>query len=145
MEPRIAAVEINLNGFGGRYYISFDSFAPRTVLGDGSTEYYQTVFRHLLEEFKTLLDFDDGVLNIFSGGGRFYVGSCSVLLLKHRNHFADLTTGRHVQGNEFCSSALFGSQRFQCSSQAKSLEGCPFDTQIAVPRIDRRATPQWNR
>jgi hypothetical protein len=134
-----------LNGLGGRYYISFDSFASRTVLRDGSAEDYQTVFRHLLEEFETLRDFDDGVLNIFSSGGRFYVGSCSVLLLKHRNHFADLTTRRHIKGNKFCSSAFLGRQRFQCSFQTKSLEGCPFGTQIAVPRLDRRATPQWNR
>ena len=107
MESRIAAVEINLNGLGGMYYISFDSFASRTVLGDGSAEDYQTVFRHLLEEFETLLDFDDGVLNIFSGNVRFYVGGCSVLLLKHGNYLADLTTRRHIKGNKFCSSALF--------------------------------------
>ncbi len=142
MESRIAAVEINLNGLGGMYYISFDSFASRTILGDGSAEDYQTVFRHLLEEFETLLDFDDGVLNIFSGNVRFYVGGCSILLLKHGNHFADLTTRRHVEGDKFCSSALFGRQRFQCSFQAKSLEGCSFGTQIVVPRLDRRATPQ---
>ena len=83
MESRIASVEINLNGFGWSDHISFDSFAPRTVLGDGSAEDYQTVFRHLFEEFETLLDFDDGVLNIFSSGGRFYVGRCPVLLFKH--------------------------------------------------------------
>ena len=116
MESRIAAIEIDLNRLRGRYYISFDSFAPRTILGDGSAEDYQTVFRHLLEEFETLRDFDDGVLNIFSGGGRFYVGSCSILLLKHGNYFADLTTRRHIKGNKFCSSALFGRQRFQCFS-----------------------------
>ena len=115
MESRIAAVEINLNGFRGMYYISFDSFASGTILGNGSAEDYQAVFRYLLEEFDALSNFGDGVLNIFSGGVRFYVGCCSVLLLKHGDYFADLTTRRHIEGNKFCSSAFLGRQRFQCS------------------------------
>jgi len=145
VESRIASVEINLNRLGRSDHISFDSFAPRTVLGNSSTEDHQTVFRHRLEESDALRDFDNGILNIFSGGGRFYVGSCSVLLFEHRDYFADLTPRRNIKGNEFCPSTLFGCQRLQCSSKTKSLEGRSFGTQIAFPRLDRRATPQWNR
>ena len=106
MESSIAAVEVNLNWFWWRYYVGFDFFASRAILGYGSAEDHQAVFWHFFEEFEALRDLDDGVLNILSGGGGFNVGSGSVLVVEHGNRFTDLATGWHVEGDEFCSSAL---------------------------------------
>ena len=107
MEFSVATVKVDLNGLWRGYNVGFDFFASGAVLGDGSAEDHQAVFRHLSEEFKALRDLYNGVLNVLSGGGGLDVRSSPIFVVEHGNHFADLATGRHIQGDEFGSPAFF--------------------------------------
>lgn len=107
VESGIATVKVNLDGFWRRYHVSFNLFASWTILGDSSAEDHQTVFRYLLEEFEALSYLGYGVLNVLSGGCRFDVGGCSILVVEHSDYVADLAVRRNIQGDKFGSPALF--------------------------------------
>lgn len=88
-------------GSGGDYDVGFYFFASSAVLWDGSAKDYESSFWRFLEKFEALLNFHDGVLNVFACSRGFNVRGGPILVPEHVHDFAYLLSRRNIKRYQF--------------------------------------------